>query len=242
MKLSEKLLILAAWLQETDNELLVDAESNEEHMAVVADALICCADICKTAANVVEKTEEDAPVFTAAKLDEMAAVAKAFDESGDELLEKQASVLDDILLTIAAPKNFRFNFKQAEDNRIDELKKKYQEIKPIIDDINKISDATKTIKDSAIYANPVESKVSKESLSTRYCMEHHGFSMIRVGENEYQCPVDHKVFNFQTGFTLNNGKMVAPAGVEYQSRYMLDHSPGHAIFDTRAQRLGQNSE
>lgn len=233
MKLSDKLISFASWLENADNELLVAADGNDSHLAAIAGVLAMAAeDIRETAAEVAQ-TEAEEPMFSHEKLDEIASLASELDEAG---MHKQASVLDDILLTLASPKGFINTAKEIEDKRLDDLKKKYKGVKETLDNQNKIADITKDVKDSASY-KPVQ--INQESLSTRHCPDHFGFQLQRIADNEFQCSLDKKHYNYNTGFTLLNGKVVPPSGVEYQSRMMLDHRNENLIFDTRQQRLGQ---
>lgn len=233
MKLSEKLLIVASWLEDSENDLIINAESDESNLNTVAIALVKAATALKEAAGEVSKSE---PNLTPEKLDEIAAVAQAFDESGDDLLQKQASVLDEILLTIAAPRGAAIQFRETQDDRIEQLKKNYKDIKVRHDEMNKVSDAVKAIEKSpmAKQYRPLEAP-----LSTRYCPDHAGGLVVRVGEHTWQCVLDKKIYNFDAGFKTMQGNAVPGGSVEMQTP---DHAEeGHVIFDTRDGRLGNGS-
>lgn len=232
MKLSEKLLIVAGWLEDSENDLLVNAEHDQSCLLTVASALVKAAEALREGADEISKLEP--AMLTPEKLDEMAAVAQAFDESGDELLRKQASVLDEILLTLAAPRGAAIDFRQANDDRIEQLKKKYKDTKSHQDELNKVSDSLKAIEKSPVYKTyrPLESP-----LSTRYCPDHAGGMIVRIGEHTWQCVMDKKVYNFDSGFKTMRGNVVPGGGVEHQTP---DHAEeGHSVFDTRDGRLGQ---
>jgi len=235
MKLSEKLLLVANWLESSENDLLVNAEGDENCLNVVASSLVKASDMIREGAEEVSKIEPEESAMTTEKLDELAAVAAAFDESGDELLMKQASVLDELLLTLAAPKNAVAAAKQMEDDRIEQLKKKYKDPKVKQDEMNKVSDSIKDIEKSRDYK---KYRVLEAPLNTRYCPDHAGVSTIRVGEHRVQCPMDHKVYDFETGFSTLNGNKVPGGDVSEQTKIM-QHENGHTVFDTRSQRLGQ---
>ena len=173
--------------------------------------------------------------MTAEKLDELAAVAAAFDESGDELLMKQAGVIDELLLTIAAPKNALAIGKQKEDDRLEQLKKKYKDTKVKQDEMNKVSDSVQDIEKSPSYK---KYRVLQHELDTRYCPDHFGVSVIRVGERRVQCPMDHKIYDYETGFTTMDGDKVPGGSVSEQTKVMNQEN-AHTVFDTRNQRLGQ---
>jgi len=234
MKLSEKLLLVASWLESSENDLLVNAEHDENCLSVVASSLVKAADAIKEGAEEVSKVEPETDI-TSEKLDELAAVAAAFDESGDELLMKQASVLDEILLTFAAPKNAVAAAKQMEDDRIEQLKKKYKDPKVKQDEMNKVSDSIKDIEKSPTYK---KYRVLEAPLSTRTCPDHAGAQLARVGEHRWQCCMDHKVYDYDTGFTTLDGDRVSGGSVSEQTKVM-QHENAHTVFDTRNQRLGQ---
>lgn len=231
MKLSEKILTVASWLEDSENDLMVNAEMDEKCLIAVADALVKAASALKAAASVVVEVEPS--ILTPERLDEMAAIAAEFDASGDELLMKQASVLDELLLTIAAPRGSNIQFRDTQDDRIEQLKKKYNGPKTELDEINKVSDSIKDIEKSPYYKTyrPLEAP-----LSSRYCPDHPGGLIVRVGEHTWQCVMDKKIYNYDMGFKLLDGSSVAGGGV--QNQIPLHPQQGHEIFDTRNSRLG----
>lgn len=239
MNLSDKILVVAKWLESAENELL--QEATEENLDKVALAFIGAADALKDVAEEIKESQPvsiEAPVITPEKLEELAAVAAAFDESGDELLQKQANVLDEILLTLSAPKDYAFNFKKAEDYQLEELKKKYyKDTKVEQDKSNKVSEALDAIKKSPVYK---EYRPMEAPLSTRTCPDHPGAQIARIGEQTWQCSLDHKVYNYDAGFTTLKGDKVPGGSVSEQTpKY---HDEGHQMFDTRDGRLGVHRE
>lgn len=232
MKLSEKLLLVANWLEDSENDILVNAEYDEKCLNAVASAFIKAAEAIKECSEEVKELE---PSVTPEFLEEMAAVAQAFDESDDNLLKKQASVLDEILITLAAPKDYLNNFNKGEDDRLEQLKKKYKDVKVKLDDINKVSDSLKLIEEAPAYKKyrPMEAP-----LSQRNCPDHAGVPAFRVGENTVQCVLDKKVYNYDTGFTLLNGSKVPPTSVSEQTKLP---EIAHTIFNNRENRLGLDS-
>ncbi len=233
MKLSEKLLALSSWLASEDNELLKDADENTEALRAVATALTIASDALNETAEYVAAREPEEAQFSPEKLDEIAATAAELDANG---LAKQAAVLDDILLTIGAPKGFKFNFKKAEEDRISELKKKYQGNSDKSHEQNKIADDEKTLKDSGVLNKAV---IRDQPLSTRTCVEHPGVSLSRVGENEYQCSMDKRIFSYEQGYTTLSGKHVPGSSISLQTQMMGDQIRNeHAMFSTRKDILG----
>jgi hypothetical protein len=235
MKLSEKLLLVASWLESSENDLLVNAEYDENCLSIVASSLVKASEMMRQGAEEVGKIEPEESAITPEKLDELVAVANAFDESGDELLMKQANVLDDILLTLASPKNAVAVAKQMEDDRVEQLKKKYKDPKVKQDEMNKVSDSVEKIEKSPSYK---KYRVLQHELDTRYCPDHPGVSVIRVGERRVQCPMDHKIYDYMTGYTTLDGDHVPGGDVSEQTKIM-QHENAHTVFDTRSQRLGQ---
>lgn len=230
MKLSDKILVIASWL-ESDNELLADTKA-AEHLDRMALTFVYAAESLKDLASEIKQTEEETSLVTPESLEEMAAVATAFDASDDELLKKQASVLDEILLSLSAPRDYIFNFKKAEDAKIEQLKKKYREPKLEADENNKVSEAIDAIEVSPYYKSyrPLQAP-----MSTRSCIDHPGAQLMHVGDNEWQCSLDHKVYNYDTGFETLTGKKVPGGSISEQTP--KDQQEAHIMFDTREQKL-----
>lgn len=44
-------------------------------------------------------------------------------------------------------------------------------------------------------------------VQTRYCPDHNEISLYRVADKVYQCPLDHKVYNFEQGFKTEDGEV-----------------------------------
>ena len=63
--------------------------------------------------------------------------------------------------------------------------------------------------------------------------------MARVGEHVFQCDLDKKTYNYESGYQLQNGDKVPGGNVENQTQGVS--TPFHAIFDTREGRLGYNN-
>jgi superfamily I DNA and/or RNA helicase len=231
---SEKLRELAAWLDDTNNNILVGSEDNELVLAGVAFALAGASDLVKSAADDISEQEPENEL-TAEKLEELAAVAAAFDESGDELLMKQASTIDEILLTIATPKGAVLKAKKAAEEKIDQIKKKYKSIKEELDEINHVSEAVDALAKSETF-KPY--RVLEAPLSTRTCIDHPGAQLQRVGEHVWQCAMDHKIYNYETGFKTLDGRTVPGGDVAAQTLAPSDRDASHIQFDDRNSRLG----
>lgn len=210
------------------------ASTERSALTIVAEALVAASDMLVVAAEEVAALEPE--VITPDALDELAAVAEAFDVSGDPLLSKQASVLDAVL-ELFAKKDIKAA-KEAEEKKIDQLKKKYQEPKEINDERGHIAEAVKEIEQAPMYK---QRTILSTPLSARSCPDHASSAMSRVGENTYQCALDKRVYNYDEGYTLLDGTKVAGSSVSGQTQSLWDNI-GSPVFDTREDRTGANKE
>lgn len=227
---------IASWLESPDNEAILLAENDDICLQIVAESCVEAAYALKKAAETVEAIEPPAEsVITPESIDLTANLAAALDNSDDPELKKMASVLDELLLSIAAPPNAYAERKDLQDQRLIELKKKYENPSQLLKDSNKISDSEKAIEKSNMTK---EYQILEAPLSTRYCPDHAGAQIARVGEHIWQCDLDKKTYNFETGFVLANGNKVPGGDVANQTQGL--DVPSHAIFDTREGRLGYN--
>ena len=234
MRISDMLTAIASWLESPNNEAILLAEYHEDSLKVVAESCVLAAALLKNAADHVGSIEPPEPSkVTPEAVEEIAALAAAFDASGDPGLKKQASVLDELLLSIAAPPPE--GRKDLLDARTEELKKKYEDPRKELHEVNKLADSEKAIEKSQMTK---EYKILEAPLSSRYCPDHPGVQIARVGEHMWQCELDKKSYNFETGFELNNGAKVPGGDVSQQTQGI--NVPYHAIFDTREGRLGYN--
>lgn len=237
MRISEMLTAIASWLESPNNEAMLLAEYHEDSAKVVAESCVLAAALLKNAADQVTSLEPPEPSkITPESIEEIAALASAFDASGDPQLKKQASVLDELLLSVAAPPNAYAERKDLEDKRIDDLKKRYEDPSKELRDVNKIADSEKAIEKSNMTKTY---RIMEAPLSSRYCPDHPGVQISRIGQNLWQCELDKKSYNYETGFELNNGAKVPGGDVSQQTQGVS--VPAHAIFDTREGRLGQKN-
>jgi len=233
MKISDMLNAIASWLESPDNEAMLLSEYDDDCLEVVASSCIEAATALRKAADHVDQIEpSEESHLTPESIDQLSEIATAFDESGDVNLQKQASVIDELLFTIAAPPDYLDKKKASEDNRLDDLKRKYEDNAAKLKEINKIEDSEKAIKESGITK---EYMIMEAPLSTRCCPDHPGVQISRVGDDMWQCSMDKKVYNYATGYTLQNGMKVPGGDVSNQSM----HTPeSHSLFDNRESRLG----
>lgn len=236
MRVSELLTAIASWLESSENEALLLSEYDEKCLEVVAEACIHAADILKQAAEQTDKIEPPAETkLTTEALDHLNKIITAFDTSDDEDLKKTASVIDELLLTIATPPDWVSNYKEAQENRLDVLHDKYKATKEQLDRVNKVKESAKAIDKSPMFK---EYRVMEHALNTRTCPDHPGAQMARVGENMWQCAMDKKVFNYLTGYTTEKGEKVPGGDVAAQTPE--HYVEPHAIFDTRETRMGNS--
>lgn len=227
------LTAIAQWLENPNNEAILLAEYDENCLKVVAETCVQAAQVLKLGAEEVEMMEPAREsAVTPETIDTLAEIAAAFDESGDPELQKSASAIDELLLTIASPPVWANQFKAAEEKKIDEIKAKYQDTREAIHDNVKASDTLK-----AIESSPYSKKytIMEHALSTRTCPDHPGAQMARKGENIYQCDLDKKIYNYQVGYTDEKGNKI-PGGDVANQTDRSSNDP-QSMFDTRETRL-----
>ncbi len=64
--------------------------------------------------------------------------------------------------------------------------------------------------------------------------------MARVGEHQFQCSLDKKVYNYEAGYTTEKGEKVPGGSVAFQTDQMM--AEPHNMFDTRETRLNGYSK
>ena len=233
MRISDLLLSIATYLEDPNNEALLLAEYDDACLSSVAKTCISAATILKQGAEEVEALEPKEPSqLTSEALDDLTQMLNDFDASENTDLQKVASVIDELLLTFADGKAEQL--KQAQENRLDVLKDKYENTKKQLDEVNKVKESAQLIDKSPIYK---EYRCNEAPLSTRSCPDHAGAQLARVGENMWQCQMDKKVYNWQTGFTNERGDKVPGGDVANQTP--LEYPNPAPIFDTRDSRLGK---
>jgi hypothetical protein len=241
MRVSNLLKELSEKLTDPDNEILVEAEKRGSDVLLkTADALTSCAWILKMASE--ECSEE---TVTEEEIDEMAALATSFDESGDEFLVKQAAVIDEILLTIGSKKNPTAGIKKVLAAEEDKLREKYR-AQALEDDYTKVSKQHKEEIGAEEAKKAIDAKIKKfrpmeASLSTRYSPDMPGTMMMRIGDGVFQCPITKKIYNFNSGFTTAKGNKVPGGSVENQTQFFGFNAPEHANFSTREEALNGRS-
>lgn len=225
IELYNKLEKLASSLNE-ENELLILAEDNQEATDVIANMII------KVQAAVNEAKEKVKPSddLSIDDLKVIAEFASELDSDESPEMQKIASVLDQILLTLAVPEGAEEAKKQAEAKNIEKIK-------------SEIKDKYNVHKANTALAKEIANTIKKykpmeHPLSTRTCPDHPGIGIARVAEDTYQCSLDKKVYNYKEGFTLYSGSKVPGTDAANQT-HMLDNYIDNVSFATREKR---NSE
>lgn len=234
MRVSEMLMAIANWLESPNNEALLLAEYNEELFKTTAEACLNASSVLKAHAAEADQIEPPEPSLNSESLDKLAEIVNALDSSDDPTLINTASVIDQLLLTVAAPSSAIREFKKNEEKQLEALKKRYKYPKENLDEHYKVSDTLKAINDSEYFK---EHKISQHPLKTRYCPDHPGESTFRVGDDEYQCPLDNKIYNYTTGYTNAKGEVIPGGSVANQTP--LNYPNNDAMFDTRESRLNK---
>lgn len=236
MRTAELLNAMAAWLESPNNEAMLLAEGDDKVMQVVAESCVLAAELLKKAAEEVDVLEPPTEsLITPDSIEETAALASALDQSGDPQLQKMASVLDELLLTVAADPGAVAEKKAAQNDRAEALRKKYQGNREEWHKQNRTAQTEKAIEESNFTK---DFRILEAPLSTRTCPDHPGAQMARVGEHVFQCDLDKKIYNYESGYVLSNGDKVPGGDVAQQT--MGIEIPFHAMFDTREGRLGYN--
>jgi hypothetical protein len=217
---------------ESDGALMEIAEKylDDEGLVELAEELASSIECLEKAK---ELYEDKAESFNEDDVDDICDIAQALDESGDPELQRTASVLDEIILTIGADKKIKSNFKKAQEEEIDRLKKKFN------DNVNEnlysnadkeesyINEAIKDIDRKVKKYRPLES-----SLSTRYSPDMPGVPLIRISDGVWQCPDTKKIYDYRNGFTTDKGNVVPGGDVSLQTD--LDNlAEGRSMFSTR---------
>ena len=234
MKISEMLKSMASWLEDPNNEAFLLAEYDDKCLEVVASSCLSAASELRKAAEQVDSMEPVEDLINAESVEELARISEAFDNSGDEKLMKQSSVIDALLFSMASDvKEFssRESLMKGDINPLF-LKKE----KPLTSDQKKIADAEKAIEESGATKNY---KVLEMPLSSRSCPDHPGNQMARVGDSIYQCSLDKKVYDYEAGYDMENGKSVPGSSVSNQN--ILEYSPEFTMFDNREERIRSKS-
>jgi len=234
MKTSEILLAIASWLESPENEAILLAEHDDECLNVVATSCVQAAEILKLAAEHTDSIEPEESYINEENISKLASIAQEFDNSLNPELQKQASLIDELLLTLSASKDAIRAKRAQDDAKIEALKKKYQETKLTQDKANHNEQMEKAL-DKSEYLK--QYRPLQQGLQTRYCPDHPGVSLMRISDNKGQCSMDKKVYDFEAGYSKIDGTKVPGTSVQEQTKMdVIDHMSN---FSTRENRLGK---
>ena len=73
----------------------------------------------------------------------------------------------------------------------------------------------------------------KSSLSTRYCPDHIGVATFRNSTNEYQCPLDGRIYNYETGYSDYSGQIIPGGSIANQTPSATPYAGPQRIYDSR---------
>lgn len=244
--------ILAESAPQEDLDMPLEAPSEDQLAELDAEAEENARLACQAAkfllkdegVNVDEKGDVavDAPELSAEEsMEALAGIADKFDSMG---LVKEASVLDEILLTIGSNKKALAQFNYEQEDKINKLRAKYRQQQG--DEAYAVAsrEHAKQI-GSEEMAKAVEKNIKKyrpmeAALSSRYSPDLPGVQLIRVGDSVFQCPITGKVYDFREGFTTAKGNKVPGGSVDGQTRYFgSSDDAGEVMFSSRQERLNK---
>jgi hypothetical protein len=231
----------------SENPIIIAAEEtgNEDLLNHVASVLVTVDSILNKAADGIEvMAEKSIDDLYDEDLEAIVAVANKFDKSDDPVLVRQASVIDQLLMKLNAAEE-RLKFKEAQDKEIDRLRAKlrseqrdeaYTRAREESDKALDVKNTAELIENRFKTYRPLET-----ALSTRTCPDHPGAQMARIADTVFQCSMDHKIYNYSSGFTTLKGNKVPGSDVAEQTRALYDRRLEGMSFTDRNQRLSSNA-
>lgn len=235
MSLSKELNELVEKMEKQAGDVLEfvdDPKLADEFIKIVAETAVKFEKLAERVDNVDKisrLTEED--------IDVLYSMAEEFDQSDDPVLKKQASVLDEILLTLASPKNaLAVAAQKSEDeiNKIIEKRKQergeeaYNASKKALDKGNMVEEQRKAVNEQVKRYRPMEAP-----LQTRYNPDIPGESLMRITDHVYQSLLTGKIYDFKAGYTTDKGNKIPGTAVEFQTPELGGAQMGRSMFDTR---------
>ena len=249
-ELIEKLKELGSMLSDPDGDIMRSAEGSldNEDLGQFAHALLGAASGIGAALELVsnkgkEVIDTDGESISEESIDELGALAQALDDTDDEILKKQASAIDELLMTIGANPKVKGAFKKAEDEEIQRLRAKYRDdagereykdVKAQLDKENNAAEAIKAVEQRIKRYRPLEAP-----LSTRYSPDMPGVSLARIADSVYQCPVTKKIYDYRSGYTTVKGNKIPGSEVSNQTQHMGELAQEHMNFSTREDTLNK---
>lgn len=247
MVVSMDLRVLANKLEKNSNDILIKAASQDnETFDKVSHAIAAASTLLEEVAEDMDNNNH-LDSLKPELLDEMAALASSFYASGNSTLMKQASVLDEILLSIAAPKNAMNKAKKISEDEInklrevrrkEKLKELYQSPKEALDKMNLVEEQTKAVEKQVRNYRPLEAP-----LQTRYSPNMPGNHLTRITDGVYQDVTTGEIFDYEQGYTTTKGNKIPGTSIKNQTADLGDNRHQiSSIFQTRESLMGRYSE
>ncbi len=237
------LRVLAHKLEKSSDDLLVKASTKSPAVfQKVATAIAAASTLLEGVADDMDNNASFE--ITPQQLDEIAALASAFDESGDPLLKKQASVLDELLLSIASPKNALAVARKTTEDEINRLRverrkargeEAYDEPRKVLSNVENAKEQAKAVEQQVKRYIPMEAP-----LQTRYPPDRPGGQMTRITDHVYQDIVTGIIYDYKAGYKTQKGNEVPGGSVEAQTHELGDiRDRGTSMFETRDSLMGR---
>lgn len=245
-KLIEKLL---KEVSDPDNEILVSAEGNDDKMDRIADALTMCQktleecfeDICNIESDEVDEPDEE---VLEESLDDAVDLIDKLDASSDPEMKKVASVFDELLLTVCSDKKKLQMLKEAKEDELNKLRDKcrLERIKELYPKENEQNEKLINAKEVAkkveeVIEKKVHYRPMQHALSTRYSPDMPGENLVRIGDNVWQCPLTKKIYNYEAGYTTDDGDVVPGTSITNQTDQLSYNAPQQTLFNSRQESL-----
>lgn len=188
----------------------------------------------KLAFNKIIEILDDIKIFSKAEplgtsaaviqLEKLVKLAAELDETDPE----KADVIDKFIYSFAKVTDEEY-FKAREDGMNKVYKDNEKDFRDSMDSDSLKKTVDKTLKQYEKRDFPI-------TLSTRYCPDHPGESLSRIGDGLYKCNLDGKVYDWAGGFNLLSGARVPGGTVALQTELYGEDPRLETVFTTRETR------
>jgi hypothetical protein len=205
------------YLQSADNDLLISIDHDDDKMVEVASLLAMASELICLASDIVDDTTDEH--IASELIEDLASIASAFDASEDEMLIKKASVLDELLFSVAADKTLLLQNKIAATQKLKDLRDKFRSSKKELSTRQKLrkmnhsDEMEKRVESSGVLDADKRATPMRHALDARTCPDHAGTQLKHIDDGVWQCTLDEKIYNFKDGFTLYNGEKVSGGSI-----------------------------
>lgn len=243
MAISMDLRVLARKLEKSSDDLLINASTKgKDTFEKAATAVAAASTLLEGVADDMDANADFS--ITPEQLDELAILATAFDESNDPLLKKQASVIDELLLSIAAPKNAALTSRKVTEDEVNRLREERRRATGE-DAYTKPGKELGEMWNAKAQAKAVEQQVKRfvpmeAPLQTRYPPDRPGGQMTRITDHVYQDVLTGIIYDYKAGYKTQKGNEIPGSSVENQTRQLNDsRDQGASLFETRDSLMGR---